>query len=119
MKYIQYLFLSLLFCISSCTKKPKLEGFDLEKWQADKGGCKGDRVQMIEQLKALKQELKGVSSNDMEDYLGKPDIQQLADRNQEYYVYFLDKGTHCEDIKNILMPRQLQFVSAQWDWPQK
>jgi hypothetical protein len=31
----------------------------------------------------------------MEDILGKPDIQQLADRNQEYYIYFLEPGPHC------------------------
>ncbi len=33
------------------------------------------------------------------DYLGKPDIQQLADRSQEYYIYFLEPGNHCEDVK--------------------
>lgn len=32
----------------------------------------------------------------MEEILGKPDIQQLADRNQEYYIYFLEPGTQCE-----------------------
>jgi hypothetical protein len=38
----------------------------------------------------------GVSSNDMDEILGKPDIQQLADRNQEYYIYFLEPGPHCQ-----------------------
>jgi hypothetical protein len=27
--------------------------------------------------------------------LGKPDRQLLAERNQEYYLYFLEEGTHC------------------------
>ncbi len=30
--------------------------------------------------------------------LGKPDIHQLAGRNQKYYVYFLEKGPQCDDI---------------------
>lgn len=83
--------------LASCTKQPKLDGIDLEKWREDRGGCSGQRASMKDQIKALKEELKGVSANDMDDYLGKPDIQQLADRNQKYYIYFLEKGVHCED----------------------
>jgi hypothetical protein len=96
MKYI--IFSITLFCIS-CTKQPKLEGLNLEKWKADKGGCTGERTQAIDKLKALKEEIRGVSSNDLDDYLGRPDVQQLADRNQEYYVYYLEKGTHCETLQ--------------------
>lgn len=98
MKYIQYLIFFSTFC-ASCTKQPKLEGLNLEKWRADKGGCSGERTLTIAKLKALKEEIKGVSSNDLDDYLGKPDVQQLADRNQEYYVYFLEKGVHCETLQ--------------------
>lgn len=98
MKRIAYSIL-LISIFSACTKQPKLEGLDLEKWRADKGGCTGERIQMIDKLKALKEEIKGVSSNDLDDYLGKPDVQQLADRNQEYYVYFLEKGVHCETLQ--------------------
>ena len=91
--------LPLFLLATACTKQPKLAGLDLEKWRADKGGCLGERIQSIEKLKALKEEIKGVSSNDLDDYLGKPDVQQLADRNQEYYVYFLEKGVHCETLQ--------------------
>lgn len=98
MRYIKYFTVISIFCFS-CTKQPKLEGINLEKWRADKGGCLGERTQTIEQLKSLKEEIKGVSSNDLDDYLGKPDVQQLADRNQEYYVYFLEKGVHCETLQ--------------------
>ena len=34
--------------------------------------------------------------------LGKPDIHQLAGRNQKYYVYFLEKGPQCDDITQKL-----------------
>jgi hypothetical protein len=99
MKYIKYCIIFSAIIGSSCTKQPKLEGIDLEKWKADKGGCSGERTQAIDKLKALKEEIKGVSSNDLDDYLGKPDVQQLADRNQKYYVYFLEKGVHCETLQ--------------------
>lgn len=98
MKYTKYLTF-LLFIGTACTKQPKLEGLNLEKWRSDKGGCSGERTQSIDKLKSLKEEIKGVSSNDLNDYLGKPDVQQLADRNQEYYIYFLEKGTHCETLQ--------------------
>ncbi|MCU0468143.1 MAG: hypothetical protein MUF58_06035 [Arcicella sp.] len=89
----------LLLLGSACTKQPKLEGLDLEKWKKDKGGCNGERTQNIAKLKSLKEEIKGTSSNDLDDYLGRPDVQQLADRNQEYYVYFLESGPHCESVQ--------------------
>ena len=95
---IKYIF-PILFLATACTKQPKLEGLNLEKWSADRGGCNGERTRNIEKLKSLKQEIKGVSSNDLDDYLGTPDVQQLADRSQKYYIYFLEKGVHCEDLK--------------------
>ena len=69
-------------------------------FKKDRGGCNGDRLKQIAWLKSNKMTWKGVSSNDMEDILGKPDIQQLADRNQEYYIYFLEKGEQCEKMTN-------------------
>lgn len=95
---IKYIF-PILFLATACTKQPKLESLNLEKWSTDRGGCNGERTRSIEQLKSLKEEIKGVSSNDLDDYLGTPDIQQLADRSQKYYIYFLEKGAHCEDLK--------------------
>jgi len=52
---------------------------------------------------------KGVSSNDVEDILGKPDIQQLADRNQEYYIYFLESGAQCAKITNPSQAKTMAF----------
>ena len=92
-------FLPIILLASACTKQPKLESLNLEKWSADKGGCSGERTKNIDILKSLKEEIKGTSSNDLDDYLGIPDVQQLADRNQKYYIYFLEKGTHCETLQ--------------------
>jgi len=81
--------------ISACTHQPDLTGFDAEAFKMDRGGCDGQRAKQVAWLKAHKMELRGTTSNNMEDILGKPDIQQLADRNQEYYIYFLEPGPHC------------------------
>jgi hypothetical protein len=99
----------LLLLFTACTKQPELTGLDLETFKQDRGGCKGTREKQIDWLKTHKMTWKGVSSNDLEDILGKPDIQQLADRNQEYYVYFLEGGPHCEAIKNPSKARTMAF----------
>lgn len=102
--------LALLFLISvSCTNQPDLVGFNVESFKKDRGGCAGTREKQLDWLKSHKMTWKGVSSNDLDDILGKPDIQQLADRNQEYYIYFLEKGPHCESIKNPSKARTMAF----------
>jgi hypothetical protein len=100
--------LALLF-ITACTNQPDLNGFDVEAFKKDRGACNGTRVNQIDWLKTHKMTWKGVSSNDLEDILGKPDIQQLADRNQEYYIYFLEKGPHCDNSKNSSTARSMAF----------
>jgi hypothetical protein len=92
--------LFFIFFLVSCTHKPDLNGLNVALFKKDRGGCNGDRLKQIAWLKSNKMTWKGVSSNDMEDILGKPDIQQLADRNQEYYIYFLEKGEQCEKMTN-------------------
>ena len=99
----------VLFIFASCTNQPDLAGFDVEAFKKDRGGCSGPREKQIDWLKTHKMTWKGVSSNDLEDILGKPDIQQLADRNQEYYVYFLEKGPHCDNIKKPSTARTMAF----------
>ncbi|MEY4383463.1 MAG: hypothetical protein RI995_1005 [Bacteroidota bacterium] len=103
------LFLGTVIFLTSCTKKADLTGLDVEKFKSDRGACKGLRSSQIDWLKAHRLDLKGVSSNDIEEELGKPDIQQLADRNQEYYIYFLAPGTHCQDIKKPSTAQSIAF----------
>jgi hypothetical protein len=105
------IFLSLffIFFLFSCTHKPDLNGLNVALFKKDRGGCNGDRLKQIAWLKSNKMTWKGVSSNDMEDILGKPDIQQLADRNQEYYIYFLESGEHCAKITNPSQAKTMAF----------
>lgn len=109
------MFRTLLFaflCLSllgSCTKEPDLTGFDADAFKSDRGACLGRREKQVNWLKSHKANWKGVSSNHLEDLLGKPDIQQLADRNQEYYIYFLEKGPHCDKMTNPSNARSIAF----------
>lgn len=104
-----FLSLFIIFFLFSCTHKPDLNGLNVALFKKDRGGCNGDRLKQMAWLKSNKLTWKGVSSNDMEDILGKPDIQQLADRNQEYYIYFLERGEHCAKITNPSQAKTMAF----------
>lgn len=106
---IAFLSIFIIFLLASCTKKPNLKGLDTALFKNDRGACHGNRVQQLAWLKANKTTWKGVSSNDVEDILGKPDIQQLADRNQEFYIYFLESGAHCVKITNPSQAKTMAF----------
>jgi hypothetical protein len=94
MKYFILFIFALLF--SACTHQPDLTGFDAAAFKQDRGACGDKRGQQVAWLKAHKMNFQGVSSNNMDEILGKPDLQQLADRNQEYYIYFLEPGPQCQ-----------------------
>lgn len=99
----------LIISAGSCTKKPNMNGFDLDSWKKDRGGCLGNRAKQVPELKVLKQELKGTSANDLTEIFGAPDIHRLSERNQEYYIYFLEKGPHCGSLKPISNAKSVIF----------
>ena len=90
-------FLSFLFGCSAPAEQ--LGSLDLVKWRDDRGGCQGVRGLLVEEFKAARPELKGKSANEIGKLLGRPDSEQLNDRNQKYYIYFLEKGPQCQDPK--------------------
>ena len=81
----------------SCDSAPDQFGqLNLKKWRGDRGGCNGVRATLLPDFKAEVQNLKGKRTNIIGDLLGRPDINQIADRNQKFYIYFLEKGAHCD-----------------------
>ena len=86
-----------IITLSGCGSTPDQFGkLDLKKWRGDRGGCNGVRVTLVPDFKAEIQNLKGKTTNTIGELLGRPDINQIADRNQKFYIYFLEKGPHCD-----------------------
>jgi hypothetical protein len=82
--------------VSGCNSAPDQFGkLDLKKWRGDRGGCNGIRTVLEPAFKAEIQNLKGKSANTIGELLGRPDVNQIADRNQKFYIYFLEKGPQC------------------------
>ncbi|MBE9465936.1 hypothetical protein ACFP1I_00745 [Dyadobacter subterraneus] len=91
--------LMLFVILTSCSTPPdKLGKLDVKKWRQDRGGCKGERVTLIDDLKAEQKQLLGKFADDIGKILGRPDIHQLGERNTKFYIYFLEKGSQCDDI---------------------
>ncbi|MEQ9415347.1 MAG: hypothetical protein RIF39_16045 [Cyclobacteriaceae bacterium] len=96
-------FFVLLFSCSSSL--PTLEGIDLELWKEDKHGCNGDRSKMISAITQEKEKLKVLSEMDIIKLLGRPDENELLQRSQKFYVYYLEPGPQCDQSK--AEPKQL------------
>ncbi|QJD77913.1 hypothetical protein [Spirosoma rhododendri] len=96
MKSNVFLLLALLG-LFSCEPPPDQFGrLDLKKWRSDRGGCNGIRAAILPDFRAEIQNLKGKRSDTIGDLLGRPDINEIADRNQKFYIYFLEKGPQCD-----------------------
>ena len=88
-----------LFCtvgtFAQCSTQDTFGKLDLKKWRGDRGGCNGVRTALEPAFRAEVQNLKGKTSNTLGEWLGRPDANVLADRNQKFYVYFFERGPQC------------------------
>lgn len=76
---------------------PTLDGLSMDTWKADRGGCASSRQNMVNEIRAEKEKLKGLDELDLVALLGKPDEQELYSRNQKFYYYYLDPGPTCSE----------------------
>jgi hypothetical protein len=99
-RYKNYLFLFMSFLLTTaCSSAPeKIGNLDLMQWRSDRGGCKDVRKGLESELVKIQGELMGKHIDEVGFMLGRPDIHQLGARDQNFYVYFLEKGVHCTDI---------------------
>jgi hypothetical protein len=112
MKYYPRLFtLLILFAFSSCnSKRPDFKNFDFDQWKSDRKGCKNLRITQKNALNALRQDIKGVSQNDIAETFGRPDAQILDERNKKIYIYYLETGEQCLSEK-IVKPSNAETVA--------
>jgi hypothetical protein len=99
--------LSLLAFMACQKKKADLGRFDLQSFKTDRGGCEGKRVKLIEELKILRPKILGLTENQIVENFGRYDFQILSRRNEKVFVFYLEKGTHCESIQNPTQARSM------------
>jgi len=89
--------LFISFFVVGCGKPlPDMNDIDLNIWKNDHNGCLGERASMIDSFHKQKQKLLGLSEMEIISLLGKPDQNELYDRNQKFYHYYFDPSSSCE-----------------------
>lgn len=87
--------ISLLFF--ACDKVPKLINFDSVAWKNDLDGCLGDRKRLAEILEPQRAELKMIEAPELIKVLGNPNTIEILQRQQRYYVYWIQNPAKCSD----------------------
>ncbi|NID11494.1 hypothetical protein F7231_15070 [Fibrella aestuarina] len=87
--------LGVIPLVLSCAGPDKLGTLDLKTWRNDRGGCKGDRQGLLANFMTVRDQFKGIHVNDLGKMLGRPDVNEITDRNGKIYVYYVEKGPHC------------------------
>ena len=95
----KYLILLSTITFLSCNRSPELNGFDQDKWQSDTEGCKGYRTTLIDTLLQQKDQLHGLSQNQIGQFLGKADKHELYERSQKFFIYNVEPGNNCSNTE--------------------
>ncbi|MGW8123169.1 hypothetical protein ACV07N_10970 [Roseivirga echinicomitans] len=102
---IASLFVFLL--ATGCLKRIEVGDFDTEKWIGDQNGCSSERVDMIDALNKIKPSLLGAYQKSIIKVLGKPEAEELYERSQTYFWYYIDPSPKCD--QSIENPRKLMI----------
>jgi hypothetical protein len=91
------LLLSVFALFFGCSNPlPTLDGVDLPAWKNDRNGCLGNRTPFEESLRGQRDKLKGLWETDIVKLLGRPDRNDLSERNEKYYFYFFGPSPDCQ-----------------------
>ncbi len=105
-----YKHLFLLIFIAGCgLSTPKIPGFEEQTWAADKYGCEGNRASQIGVLYEYKDMLLGFNQNEIKYFMGKPDEQELYNRSQVFFHYYVKGHNRCEDTLEEPIVLQIRF----------
>lgn len=85
----------LLVLPFGCSGPDTLGKLNLKAWRNDRGGCNGVRQTLLADFQAEQEQFKGIHVNDLGKMLGRPDVNEIQDRNQKIYLYYVEKGPHC------------------------
>jgi hypothetical protein len=87
------LIIFILFFLS-CSHTVSLD-IDLERWIEDHDGCQGYRMQTYQRVIEQKENLLGLSTKEIIKTLGNPNINELYQRNQKFFVYRISPADLC------------------------
>lgn len=106
---IFYLSILTSLILNSCSAPLDAGKINLENWKADRYGCKGLRIQNLEELKAIKNSFLGADNQAIIKTFGRPDRVDLMDKSQSFFFYFLEPSKECEGVEIEKEPLRVLF----------
>jgi len=104
--------IALLLQLTFCRKKKHVENFNSDVWIADQYGCKGDRLEMMNDILKVKFKLRGMKTGEIEDILGEPEGIELYKRDQKYYIYYMEPNENCDSTKENPLKLYVRFSAV-------
>ena len=89
----------LLIVLFSCTETLEIDGFSSEQWKSDRDGCKGQRFKSVEYLMESKEKIIGKKEHVILSFMGSPDENELYQRQQKFYKYYIEPGPKCSTVQ--------------------
>jgi outer membrane protein assembly factor BamE (lipoprotein component of BamABCDE complex) len=101
--------LSLLLLGACSTPLPSIDGFDADLWKNDRNACQGHRKAQKQSLLSQKSKLLALKESQVVKLLGRPDENELYERNQKFYYYYLTASPTCSKPDSVQQRLELRF----------
>ena len=96
--------LLLAAALPACqSRELTIPNFDAAVWRADPRACTGERASQWPALRVSRTKLMNASEPQIMALLGRPDRNDLGERGQRTYRYYVVPGTQCAE-PNTLAP---------------
>lgn len=109
MKFSISLLITWVIVLAGCSSKLETGSINIENWKSDRYGCKGLRLQDLEELKQIKNSFLGADNQALIKTFGRPDRVELVDKSQSFFFYFLEPSDNCEDVESKKEPLRVLF----------
>ncbi|MCX2741491.1 hypothetical protein [Pontibacter anaerobius] len=86
-----------LLLLAACTTPDSLKDFDSTTWKNDRFGCDNQRAELVDDFELIRKEMYGKKEYVVRNVLGKPDSEELMERSQRIYFYYIEPGAQCQD----------------------
>ncbi|OKL39570.1 hypothetical protein [Pontibacter flavimaris] len=94
-RFIATQFLGLLL-LGACITPDSLKDFDSDTWKADRFGCDNKRAGLVDEFELIRKEMYGKKEYVVRNVLGRPDSEELMERSQRIYFYYIEPGEQCQ-----------------------
>ncbi len=107
--YVWVLMFSFLAWLNSCSSAVDAGKINLKNWKSDRYGCRGLRIQDLEEFRSIKNQFLGINNQALIKTFGRPDRVELVDKSQSFFFYFIEPSSDCTGVMQKKEPLRVLF----------